>query len=276
METQLPESVRLSVTATLARHGEWAGSTAGQAQPVIVRTLGDGSNNFSLLVANDRQFVLRADRAPGADNALEPGAEYAALQRAADAGLAPALRFADAELGTIVCDYLPPDAQPDHTPGALAALLRNIHALEPVPHTLSLEQRIRHYQSRLAQDPGMNPPAGALRDADAAVEAARTLEALGHRPVLCHNDLLPPNCLQSGGKLWAIDWEYAAMGDRWFDLAVTCQGHGFGPDDRQALVETYLGRPATGDERESLQLARTIYRHLERLWYACNLADGGD
>ena len=40
-------------------------------------------------------------------------------------------------------------------------------------------------------------------------------------PQVCsHNDLLAANWLcDSSGRLWLIDFEYAAVGDRFFDLA---------------------------------------------------------
>ena len=37
--------------------------------------------------------------------------------------------------------------------------------------------------------------------------------------VPCHNDLLNANFLEDGERLWIVDWEYAGMGDRFFDLA---------------------------------------------------------
>ena len=35
----------------------------------------------------------------------------------------------------------------------------------------------------------------------------------------CHNDLLTANFLDDGTRLRILDWEYAGMGDRFFDLA---------------------------------------------------------
>ena len=34
----------------------------------------------------------------------------------------------------------------------------------------------------------------------------------------CHNDLLAANFIQDGDRLWIVDWEYAGMGDPFFDL----------------------------------------------------------
>ena len=39
-----------------------------------------------------------------------------------------------------------------------------------------------------------------------------------HAPVPCHNDLLTANLLHDGARVRIVDWEYAGMGDRYFDL----------------------------------------------------------
>ena len=53
----------------------------------------------------------------------------------------------------------------------------------------------------------------------------------------CHNDLLAPNRLRSGGKLWALDWEYCAMGSPWFDLAVISCGENYSHEDNEAFAK---------------------------------------
>ncbi len=34
----------------------------------------------------------------------------------------------------------------------------------------------------------------------------------------CHNDLLTANLIHDGERVRIVDWEYAGMGDRYFDL----------------------------------------------------------
>ena len=57
--------------------------------------------------------------------------------------------------------------------------------------------------------------------AEAHASAARIEGAsrAGHRPVPCHNDLLAANFIWDGMRVRIVDWEYAGMGDRCFDLA---------------------------------------------------------
>ena len=85
--------------------------------------------------------------------------------------------------------------------------------------------------------------------------------------MLCHNDLLRANRIYSGGRLWAVDWEYSAMGSPWYDLAVVVAGDGLDRDQANMLLETYLGRPPSGEEQLALQCQACVYRYLELLWY---------
>ena len=49
----------------------------------------------------------------------------------------------------------------------------------------------------------------------------------------CHNDLLNANFIDDGRRIRIVDWEYAGMGDVFFDLANFSVNHGFGPDERE-------------------------------------------
>ena len=61
------------------------------------------------------------------------------------------------------------------------------------------------------------PPEYELARESRPVERAR-------RPVLerpCHNDLLNANFIDDGARIRIVDWEYAGMGDPFFDLAIS-------------------------------------------------------
>ena len=74
------------------------------------------------------------------------------------------------------------------------------------------------------------------------VERARG--SFAERP--CHNDLLNANFIDDGRRIRIVDWEYAGMGDVFFDLANFSVNHGFGPDERAALLSAYVGDGAAG------------------------------
>ena len=84
--------------------------------------------------------------------------------------------------------------------------------------------------------------------------------------VLCHNDLNPQNIFFSD-ELKFIDWEYAGVNDRYFDLACVCVE--FGLDDE--MVEVFLRAYFEGEyDLEKLEAYRVIYKTLCKEWFENN------
>ncbi len=270
MAAELPEPARLRLTRTLAQWRHWSTGRALSAQPRPVEILEGGVSNYSVLVAADTQFVVRIDGVDPRRLGLNRRAEWRALQLASECGLAPAPHYFNPELGSLVCDYLPPQPATPATdsPEAVAALLRRIHRLPGIRHRLDLRGRLLRYEHTLPADYRIDPAWLACRR-----EALALLEALDDRPagrVLCHNDLLAANRLHSGGRLWAIDWEYSAMGSPWFDLAAIAEGDGLNPDARERLVHAYLEHAPSAAQLQRLERYGAIYRCLELLWLGAN------
>jgi thiamine kinase-like enzyme len=84
--------------------------------------------------------------------------------------------------------------------------------------------------------------------------------------VPCHNDLLSANFICSDGRVWIVDWEYAGMGDRYFDLANLSINNGFGEDDDRRLLEAYFREPATAQRFAWLRLMRAMSDFREAMW----------
>ena len=80
------------------------------------------------------------------------------------------------------------------------------------------------------------------------------------RLVPCHNDLLPGNVLRDGDRLMLVDWEYAGMNDRFFDLANLAVNNGLTRDEEARLLEAYFGEPPTDRHRAELSLMRIMQR----------------
>ena len=74
--------------------------------------------------------------------------------------------------------------------------------------------------------------------------AARLEAAVGPIDlVLGHNDLLPANILDDGGRLWLIDWEYGGFNSPLFDLGGLATNNGLGADQEQDMLERYFETP---------------------------------
>ena len=267
MPPELPPPIRHRLDRTLDQWRQWRCRPALRRRPELLGRLDSGLSNYSVLVQAGARLVVRIDGPRVIDNGLNRQAEWRALQDAHAAGLAPAPRYFNPELGALVCDYLPPDPPREQSLQEIAALLRAIHALPPRHQRLDLRARLQRYESQLAQ-------CAPRRARQLAPRGARIRDLLGELDtaaaalVPCHNDLLAANRLYSGARLYALDWEYSAMAEPLYDLAVTAHGDDLDAAGSLALLRAYLGRRETTQERARLQRCGCVYRFLEILWYA--------
>ena len=278
MVATLPRPIRLKLDQTLAQWRHWRCQPPLEGRPEVVKILTGGLSNTSVLVAAGSQFVVRIDGVSPVGLGLNRQGEWRALQRASAAGLAPCPRYFNPDIGSLVCDYLPPDpangepageceAAGERELGAIAQLLRGLHRLPALHHRLELKERIGRYRQQLRHR-GVNLPARLLDCSDRVQTLLERIEDRPRTTAVCHNDLLAGNRLWSGGRLWALDFEYCAMGDPWFDLAVVAAGDDLTRTQQVTLLRHYLGRhPSAGEMGQLLEYC-CIYRYTEQLWYA--------
>jgi thiamine kinase-like enzyme len=152
---------------------------------------------------------------------------------------------------------------------SIAAALRRFHAGRPIPGSFSPFRIVERYAA-LAQQLGVPLPS-----AFTSFQAqARRIEAAlypagwaGAWPVPCHNDLLNANFLRDGDQVWILDWEYAGMGDRYFDLGNLSANHAFGEQEDHALLTEYFALTAPDPARFArLQLMRVMSLFREAMW----------
>lgn len=267
MVAALPRPVQLRLEQALAQWRHWRLPELASA-PEVECMLGNGLSNYNLLLrAGEHRLVLRLDRLDPLQHSLNRQAEWRVLQQAHAAGLAPAPRWQHAELGALLCDYLPPDAAPpaDET-RSLGTLLRGIHDLPGIHLRLDLGLRLQRYE-RQAQvtNPGRW---AALQGLQTSLQRCLRAASAEDGPLrLCHNDLLRANRLYSGGRIYALDWEYAAMGPVWFELAALLAGDDWSKGAEEALLRAWLQRQPSDPERHQLTRYQLVYRYLELLWH---------
>src|SRR5207244_9304708 len=123
--------------------------------------------------------------------------------------------------------------------------------------------RVGRAQAGTAAARGVSPPrefAGAKDLAD-RIEAAR-----GPLPLVpCHNDLLNANFIDDGSRIRIVDWEYAGMGDIFFDLANFAVNHELDEDGRAELLTAYFGDVRPADVR-ALEMMRFMSLFREAMW----------
>ncbi len=96
------------------------------------------------------------------------------------------------------------------------------------------------------------------------IELALLANPVELRP--CHNDLLNANFIDDGARIRIVDWEYAGMGDPFFDLGNFSINHELGADEDRVLLEAYDGEPARADRLARILLMRIVSDFREAMW----------
>ena len=212
----------------------------GEPEGAPVALAGGITNRNYRLRWGGRDCVLRM---PGKDTELlgiDRRAECAATRAAAAAGIGPPVLAFEPGLGCLVTEFVEgrpvePAELRERIP-ELAAALRTIHAGGELPASFDAFAVVEQYR-RIAEARGAAPPPGFGELADGAHSIRAALSGPEHAPVPCHNDLLSANLLDDGRRLRILDWEYAGMGDRHFDLANLAANNGFTDAHDEVLLD---------------------------------------
>jgi len=240
----------------------WPGRTA------VITALSGGITNRNYRVDVDgSSFVLRVGGNDTNLLGIDRDVEHGASLRAASVGVGPeVVAFIEPE-GWLVTRFIagrPVPPEEIRTPagiGRVAAVLRKIHGATAIPGRFDAHDVVEEYRREAIAHGVTIPPEFAA--AQAASERIQT--ARGPQPqVPCHNDLLNANFLDDG-EIRIVDWEYAGMGDRFFDLANLSVNHDFGLDEDRLLLAAYFGveRPA---DLAALRLMRVMSDFREAMW----------
>jgi len=238
-------------------------SIPGFAGAKLDITLSQGPTNNSYRVEKGGEFfVLRLDKPEAVRLGLDRVAELSVIETVAAAGLGAEPVYFDAGAGVYLRSYLAGTtwARDDLLkPGKLerlANLLRQIHALPPAGKKFKPLLAAGRYAKQLG-----TAEAGNLFG---QVAAAYALIEPGP-PALCHNDLVCQNVLESE-SLALIDWEYAGMGDPFFDLAIVVQHHELEASQAQQFLTAYLQQEPNKEDFERLAKQCHFYKALLNLW----------
>jgi thiamine kinase-like enzyme len=254
-----------SVEEVIARVPLWCG-----AKNLKVTRLGGGITNQNYRVdMQDGSFVLRISGANTGLLGIDREVEYAASCAAAAIGVAPEVVYVIRPEGYLVTRFVegrPVSVQEIGRPENIRRVveaLRKVHGLSSIPGKFSPFQVVENY-TEIARRYKVAFPESFdwLLEQMGEVEQAFLRHPFTPRP--CHNDLLNGNFLDDG-QLRILDWEYAGMGDVFFDLANFAVNHMFSPDQDRLLLECYFGE-ATTAQRARLRLMKIMSDFREAMW----------
>ncbi len=233
---------------------------------VIPLSGGITNHNFKVEV-HGQAFVLRMGGAKTSMLGIDRQAEHQASLRAAEVGVGPEVAGFFEDEGWLVTRFIdgrpisPEAMRKPQTIRRVATALRRFHDAAPIPGRFDAHAVVELYHHE-ALEQGIEIP-----DAYGAAHAmsSRIRHARGPQPqVPCHNDLLNANFLDDG-EIRIVDWEYAGMGDRFFDLANFSVNHEFGADEDQVLLTAYFGEAGV-EGLASLAMMKFMSDFREAMW----------
>ncbi|MGH2860050.1 MAG: phosphotransferase [Solirubrobacteraceae bacterium] len=250
------------LTELLRRLEQALGSLERSPEPL---SGGITNRNYRIRLGG-RDCVLRL---PGQDTELlgiDRAAERLATEQAARLGIGPELLYADSACAvTAFVPGAPVDQERLRAdPSQVARALRAFHGSGlQLPTRFWVPELLRGYAAITAARGGALPAAYA-RAQELVDRIAAALPPSD--PVPCHDDLLPGNLIQTGERILLVDWEYAGLGHRYFDLANLAAGNDFDEAAEERLLEAYLGQPVALDQLATLRLFRLVSDAREAAW----------
>jgi thiamine kinase-like enzyme len=243
------------------------GEPGGEPQPLQ----GGITNRNYVARLGGGTYVIRM---PGKDTGLlgiDRKAEAEANRCAARAGIAPEVAALLDDPPCLVTRFVEGQemGSPElRGPAARAAVAGALHAIHDCGERLPVEfsaLRIAEDYAGRARERGGEVPTAYLPAHEAATRIERALER-DEDSVPCHNDLLAANFLHSPEGIRLVDWEYAGMGDRYFDLGNFAVNNELGPEEEVAFLDAYFGAPSGAARLAALRLMRFMSDLREAMW----------
>ena len=222
-------------------------------------------------------------RIPGAGTAgyINRADEAVAARAAAAAGVSPELLFADPASGLMVTRFIPaavtmtPAAFLDRpgAPARAALGLRQLHRSgAQFASQFNLFGMIDDYLHFLSRH-DVALPAGYHDVVNSAGGIRDTLAVHPVTPVACHCDPLCENFLDTGDRMWIVDWEYSGMNDPMWDLGDLSVEAEFSPDQDADLLYAYFDGPAHPRDHGRMVIYKAMCDLLWTLWGLIQLAN---
>ncbi len=244
---------------------------------MVTTPLAGGITNLNYKIdSGGKSYVLRITGAGTDKLGIRRDVEHQANLAAGLLGIAPEVLYYIEPEGYLLTRYimgrqLPPDviALPDNLT-RVAQKLRLFHVRGPA---LDAEFNVFRNIEMLAALSRANQGAFPF-DFDwimrKVADVEGTLLRKPYSPTPCHNDLLNLNWLEEGvpgeiGEIRLLDWEYAGMGDIFFDLANFSQHHMLSDERARLLLQAYFGE-ATQADFARLKLMWPMSELREALW----------
>ena len=244
---------------------------ASAKDPEIKELTGGITNKNYKITVDGEAFVLRLGGNETKYLGIDRKVEYECSRLAAQIGVAPEpTAFLEPE-GYIVARFISGKGLPAEEIGTEENIKKVIesmqayHAIEFFPGSFS-PFRVAEEYAKTARSFNVKLPDKMdwyLEKSSEIEKAMYGREPLTLRP--CHNDLLNGNFIDDGTRIRILDWEYAGMGDIFFDLGNFAIQHEFNDEQDEILLKAYFGSP-TDSQRAHQKLMKIMSDLREAMW----------
>jgi thiamine kinase-like enzyme len=256
----------LSLEEAISRVPAWSEAKDLKATPLEG---GITNNNFRIDVGGE-SFVLRISGANTELLGINRAYEYTANLTAGKLGIAPDVYFFIQPEGYLITRFIKgnpisPDQMrlPDNIHRVVDAV-QMIHRMPAIPGSFNVFSTVRMYAG-LAREHRVMIPKSYANMSRRIQEAEQTLLTHPVKPCPCHNDLLNANFL-TNDRLYILDWEYAGMGDFFFDLANFSDHHNLSDKDDLWLLQCYFNHEPRPAEWAHLKIMKIMSDLREAAW----------
>jgi thiamine kinase-like enzyme len=223
-------------------------------------------------------------RLPGAgtEEYIDRRNEAAAAREAARAGVSPEVLHADPATGIMVTRFISGTVtmsaeafrSRSGAPARAGQVLAKLHRSGAVfPFRFELFAMIEEYLRVLSTKDVVLPEGYHA----VVAEAEGIKQVLAKHPAAlapCHCDPLCENFLDTGERMWIVDWEYSGMNDPMWDLGDLSVEGGFSQDQDEEMLTAYFGGPARPADRGRMVIYKAMCDLLWTLWGLIQLANG--
>ncbi len=239
--------------------------------------LSGGITNLNFKIdADGKSYVIRLAGADTDKLGIKRDVEYAANKAAGELGIAPEVVYFIEPEGYIVTRFvngkriMPEEIVKPHNLMRVASKIRLFHRHGPeLKGEFNVFRRVEML-TKTSQANNCKFPF----DWDWIMQKKREVETAllkdPYIPTPCHDDLLNLNWLDEEvpgeiGELRLLDWEYAGMGDIFFDLGNFSQHHRLTDDQQRFFLQCYFGE-VTPQNFARMKLMEPMSELHEAMW----------
>lgn len=217
----------------------------------VTPLLGGITNQNYRVDAGDDVFVLRIGGSRTQLLGIDRGRERICTELVARVGVAAEVVYFLPAEDVLITHFIPGKVLTSEVTAQDALLERIVHSLRlyhagsPFPGVFSPFKTVRSYhtlalQHRVAFPRTLPRVFSFMERIEKALQAVQQLSP-------CHNDLLASNFIDDGQMIRIIDWEYAGMGDFFFDLGNFAANQSFTEEQCALLLRLYFGEVRATD-----------------------------